>query len=102
MKTDRYRCEGNFRKISQNLAEIAFHLVAQSPLVCDRCAEEYVYPIDEQVILRVSDGCFEGDDLDVIEVFDHIIDFDKIINSEIETIRSDYHFCPKCKETQGE
>ena len=101
-ETERYQCEGTVRKISQKVVEMELHLLARSYLVCDRCAEEYEQDIDEQMTLRVADGYFEGDDLDVIEVFDHVIDFDTIAESEIETVRSDYHFCPKCKETQGE
>ena len=102
LKTEHYQCEGSFRKLSQKVVEIEFHLQAHSQLICDRCADRYGEDIDEQLTLRVSDGYFEGDDLDVIEVFDHVIDFDTIVKSEIEGVRSDYHFCPKCKETQGE
>lgn len=50
----------------------------------------------------MADGCFEGEDLDVIEVFDHCVDFDAVVSGEIEAYRSDYHICKKCKEIEGE
>jgi len=102
LKTDTYTCEGAFQKLSQKLVEIDFHLNAKSTLICDRCGDTYEDAIDENMKLKVADGCFEGEDLDVIEVFDHVVDFNAIVSGEIETIESDYHFCNKCKETQGE
>ncbi len=89
-------------KLSQKLVELDFHLDARSELVCDRCGESYEAHIDERLKLKVADGCFEGEDLDVVEVFDHFIDFDAIVSGEIEAIRSDYHFCNRCKQTEGE
>jgi len=102
LETEHYRCEGTFRKLSQKLVEVSFHLDAKSTLVCDRCGESYEAHIDQSQSLRIADGCFEGEDLDVIEVFDHYIDFDAIVSGEIESIRSDYHFCDTCKENEGE
>ena len=101
-ETERYRCEGIFRRLSHTVVEVELHLVAESTLVCDRCASSYRHPVDERMTLRVSDGCFEGDDLDVIEMFDQQINFDAIVTSELETIRSDYHLCTQCNETEGE
>lgn len=97
-----YKCEGNFRKLSQKLVEIDFHLDADTSLICDRCGARYDEKIDENIALKVADGCFEGEDLDVIEVFDHCVDFDAVVSGEIEAYRSDYHICKKCKEIEGE
>jgi uncharacterized metal-binding protein YceD (DUF177 family) len=102
LEREGYRCEGSFRKLSQKVVEITFHLSAESRLQCDRCASEYEHVIDEDMTLQIADGRFEGEDLDVIEFFDHVVDFDAIAVSEIETVRSDYHLCPACKENQGE
>ena len=102
LETEAYKCEGSFRKLAHKLVEIDMHLDATSELVCDRCGETFPHHIDENMKLRITDGYFEGEDLDVIEVFDHFVDFDTIVSGEIETIRNDYHICDKCKENQGE
>ncbi len=102
LETERYHCRGDFRRLSQKLVALDFHLKATDTLLCDRCGESFFHTIDEAMHLKVSDGYFEGEDLDVIEVFDHCVDFDTIVSGEIETVRSDYHFCEKCKENQGE
>ena len=36
----------------------------------------------------------------VIEVENHIIDFDDILNSELESLRSEYHICEECESLQ--
>ena len=104
IKNSTFISRGTFRKLSHKLALLDFHLYAPAKLVCDRCGSEYLHELDKKVSLKVSDGTFEGEDLDVIEFFDHYVDFDAIMTSEIEAEKSDYHFCPKCKnqETTGE
>ena len=104
IKKSTFISRGTFRKLSQRLVELNFHLYAPSMLVCDRCGEEYLHKMDQNISLKVSDGTFEGEDLDVIEYFDHYVDFDAIMLSEIEAEKSDYHFCPNCikQETTGE
>ncbi len=104
IKKSTFISRGTFRKLSQKLVELDFHLYAPTMLVCDRCGNEYLHKMDKKISLKVSDGAFEGEDLDVIEYFDHYVDFDAIMLSEIEAEKSDYHFCPNCKnqETTGE
>ncbi len=102
LENDLFSSKGSFRKLSADLVEIDFALNAQLLLVCDRCGQEHVLAIDEKMNLKVSDGSFEGEDLDVIENYDHIVDFDSIISGEIEAIKSDYHYCEKCNKISGE
>ncbi len=102
MKNEFFSAKGSFRKLSSTLVAIEFALSADLPLECDRCASEYMYRLDEKMSLKVSDGGYEGESLDVIECFDHFVDFDSVISGEIEAIRSDYHYCEKCNKTSGE
>ena len=104
IKNSTYICKGTFKRLSHNLVQVDFHLYAPSKLICDRCGSEYLHEMDEKMSLKVSDGTFEGEDLDVIEYFDHYVDFDAIMSSEIEAVKSDYHFCPQCmkEQTEGE
>ncbi len=51
----------------------------------------------KHLIFLLSDGIFnkESEDL-VIEIDNGIIDFDEIIQNEIASVQSDYHFCTEC------
>ena len=69
---------------------------------CDICGDAFDLEVDEKIALKVSDGISE-EDLDIIECQNHFVDFDEIVQSEISSIKADYHYCEKCKnEDQGE
>jgi hypothetical protein len=55
--------------------------------------------LDEKLELTLSDGIYDEDDnlLDVIEFFEGYIDIDEIIESEVASIKSDFHYCKDCK-----
>jgi len=102
IKNELFFSKGTFKKLSSNLVEIDFRLKADLSLICDRCGKEYLSSIDEMMILKVSDGSYESETLDIIESYDHFVDFDSVISSEIEVIKSDYHYCKNCNKTSGE
>jgi hypothetical protein len=60
---------------------------------CCKCGDEHYVNIDENQDFILSDGEFKGfnKNYDVIESFDGLIDFDYILDSEIELIRDDYN-----------
>ncbi len=89
--------EGTFKRDTSRLVRVSSNLSGQIDLQCDRCGEEFTSSIHEILVFKVSDGNFSGEDMDVIECENSIIDFDEIAQSEIEVIRSDYHYCDKCK-----
>ncbi|MFV0481708.1 MAG: DNA-binding protein [Campylobacteraceae bacterium] len=66
--------------------------------ICDRCGKDMVLDVNEKVEILISDGIYEGDtdEFDVVEFYDGLIDFDELLNSEIEAIKSDYHYCENC------
>lgn len=65
---------------------------------CDRCGDELDLNLNEKVNLLISDGVCKTKEegLDVIEFYEGVIDFNEILNSEIESIKSDYHYCDEC------
>ena len=65
-------------------------------LNCNRCGVEFSYDIDEDLLLWVNDGYYKGDEIDIIETHDGFVDLKKILISEIESIKSDYHYCGSC------
>jgi uncharacterized metal-binding protein YceD (DUF177 family) len=66
---------------------------------CDRCGEEFNLLVDEDLELFASDGIYEKDDsLDVIEFENGILNFETLLVSEVEAIKSDYHYCDNCNK----
>ena len=90
--------KGNFKKISNSMVVIEFKIDGCLSHPCDICAEDFELFFDENLKLTLNDGNYSGDDMDIIEIYDHFIDFDEIIGSEIEALKSDYHYCDKCKQ----
>lgn len=94
---------GFFGKVytkSSGLISCAGEIKGQSPHICDRCGEDIILNIDENINLLISDGIYkpkEEDEIEVIEFYDEVIDFSEILASEVEAIKSDYHYCDKCK-----
>lgn len=71
---------------------------------CDICADIYKEEVDHEITLFISDGTYTQDhqlneNLDVIELYDGFIDIDKLIESEIEMEKLDYHKCNSCKNS---
>ncbi len=89
--------EGSFKRDSSRLVSVNSLLSGQMSLQCDRCGEDFIHKVHEPLVFKVSDGNFSGEDMDIIECENSIIDFDEIALSEIEAIRSDYHYCDTCK-----
>lgn len=89
---------GEVSRISSKLFEIKAHLGGEITLVCDLSGEEYQKALDESLVLYISNGVWDTQsqsdlmtDFDVIEFFDGFIDFEYILQSEINSIKMDYH-----------
>lgn len=85
----------------RNLALLQAELSGEIILTCDICAEDFATMLNEKIEMLVSDGVYNGFDetFDVIEI-QETLDFDELIHSEIELIRSDYHSCENCKNQE--
>jgi len=68
---------------------------------CNKCAQDFKLPVNEEVEFFISDGIYEDEDnieLDVVESFNSTADLDELLNSEIELIKSDYNSCENCED----
>lgn len=100
INSDSVKFTGTFSKISTNLAKIDGIINGNIVVDCYRCGKEMLIELDEKSKFLVSDGIYkenEEDDLIVIEVEDHIVDFDELLQSEIESLRSEYYTCETCQ-----
>ncbi|MCE3047695.1 hypothetical protein LW138_06370 [Helicobacter sp. faydin-H17] len=88
---------GEVKRIDAKLFEIQSLLHGKISLICDRSGEEYQEQINENLVLFASNGIWDkqsqnkSDDFDVIEFFEGFIDFEYILQSEIDSIQMQYH-----------
>jgi uncharacterized metal-binding protein YceD (DUF177 family) len=97
------KLEGTFCKMSPTLAKVQATLVGPISVDCCRCGVEYTIELNEELDFLLSNRVYEDEsELEnlVIEIENDIIDFDEIIESEISSIRSDYHICTLCLENK--
>ena len=92
------KIEGTFCKISQSLVKVDAVLLGNTDIDCCRCGITEVIEVDEELHLLLSDGVYNKDESEylVIEIENNLIDFDEIIESELNSIKSDYHICKDC------
>ena len=92
------KIEGTFCKISQSLVKVDAELKGSTDVDCCRCGATEMIEVDETLHLLLSDGVYKKDESDylVIEIEDSLINFEDIIESELNSIRSDYHICDDC------
>ena len=92
------KIEGTFCKISQSLVKVDAELKGSTDVDCCRCGAAEMIEVDEKLHLLLSDGVYKKDESDylVIEIEDSLINFEDIIESELNSIRSDYHICDDC------
>ena len=66
---------------------------------CNRCGTSFDYLLEAALKLTISDQVIETkDDLDIIEFLDGKIDLAFILQSEINTLKSAYHYCEACEQ----
>ena len=92
------KIEGTFCRISQSLVKIDAVLKGSTDIDCCRCGITEQIEVDEELQLLLSDGLYKGDESEylLIEVENSLIDFNEIIESELNSIKSDYHICENC------
>ena len=92
------KIEGTFCKILQSLVKIDAVLKGSTDIDCCRCGVTEEIEVDEELHLLLSDGIYKNDESEylVIEVENSLIDFDEIIQSEVNSIKSDYLLCKDC------
>ena len=91
---------GKLEKKSKSLVQCVGKLEGTLTSQCDRCGEDISLHLDEKIDLFASDGLYESGDelLEVMEFFEESVDLDTILQSEVETLKSDYHYCSTCSE----
>lgn len=104
-ETNSVKIEGTFCRMSPTLVKMKSKLTGILTVDCCACGSEFEIELDEDLNFVISAGPFEAEarfEEIVIESMDEHIDFDEIINSELESIKSEYHTCIECEEASCE
>jgi len=90
---------GTLQKSGYHRVLLLGEMKGRVPVECNRCGKEFDYLFDTALKLTISDQIVEAkDDLDIIEFLDGNIDISFILQSEINTIKSEYYYCDQCHE----
>ena len=93
---------GTFSKISSKLAKINSKLIGNCDVDCCKCGVTFSIKIDNEIKFLVSDGIYSSEESEeefvIIEVEEHMMDFNEILHSEIESLKSEYYICDTCKK----
>jgi hypothetical protein len=91
---------GTFSKISETIAKINSKIIGNYKVECCKCASIIQKEINQEIIYTLSDSAIslkdEKENETIIEIYNHIVDFEDILNSELESIKSDYYICNVC------
>ena len=92
---------GTLKQIKKDLVECEAKIEGTLLTQCVRCAEDFQREIGDTLILKISDGIVSSsEDLDIIEMHEGCINFDEILQSEIESYHCEYNICDNCKNLE--
>jgi uncharacterized metal-binding protein YceD (DUF177 family) len=103
--SDSVKFSGIFSKISTKLVELASKLEGKLQVQCCRCGKDMDIGLSEENKFLLSDGIYKDENEDeriVIEIDEGIVDFDTILQSEINAYQSDFYICGECENDTQE
>ncbi len=88
---------GTLSKIDFNTVKLNGELNGNLEVCCDRCGIVFKTAIEQPINLELSQKARQNkDNLDIIEFLNGTIDLEYMLQSEIDSIKSSYHYCQKC------
>jgi len=88
---------GTLTKKSHHSVDMKAHVSGEISLDCVRCGKSFDYNLDNDLDLIISDKVVETQDsLDIIEFLDGVINIEDIVDSEINSLMSEYNYCDDC------
>ncbi|MBN2823836.1 MAG: hypothetical protein JXQ76_00815 [Campylobacterales bacterium] len=95
--------KGSLSKKSHHEVHLEANLSGDITLDCIRCGVSYLHRLDNGLDLILSDKVVETqDNLDIIEFLDGVINIEDIVDSEINSLESEYNYCSACTNSQEE
>jgi hypothetical protein len=101
IKKDNLEFCGDLKKLKMGLVECKAKINGSLRTTCVRCAEDFERLIDEDLMIKISDGMVStSEDLDIVEMDDGFVDLDMVLQSEIESYHCEYNICNNCLEDE--
>jgi uncharacterized metal-binding protein YceD (DUF177 family) len=98
IEEDGVEFEGSIQKSGYHRVQLLGEIGGAVELTCNRCGVHFDTTMDTPLKLTISDQIVEDKvDLDIIEFLDGEIDISFILTSEINTLKSEYHYCSQCE-----
>jgi len=89
--------EGKLQKSGYHRLELVGAIKGDVEITCNRCGVSFDSTMESSLKLTISDQIVEDKvDLDIIEFLDGEVDISFILLSEMNTFRSEYHYCDRC------
>jgi hypothetical protein len=95
--SDGIKFYGRGYRVGDNMVRCVGTMEGSFVHACDRCGQEFDKTINEKIDIYANDGIYSGNNPNIIEFFDHFVDFDAMLHSEIEAYKSSYLYCDKCE-----
>lgn len=95
--------DGTFYKISPSLVKIEACLKGNTSVNCNRCNKQILLQLNEEFYFLLSDGIYKNEsDESIIEIENGLINFEELVESELNSIKSDYYTCEECLQNSNE
>jgi len=95
--------DGTLLRVSPHEVEMTAEIEGEISLECDRCGKTFSDSVRFPLKLLLTDRPQKiSDNLDTIEFLNGEIDIAGILEGEINSYRSSYHYCPECRESDRE
>jgi len=92
--------DGSLQKSGHHRVALLGDIKGNTEVNCNRCGKALDCRVDIPLKLTISDQLVESkDDLDIIEFLDGWVDISFILQSEINTVKSEYHYCDECQDS---
>jgi len=100
MEADGVIFDGILQKSGSHRVSLLGEIEGTVAVQCNRCGSSFDYLYNAPLKLTISDQIIETkDDLDIIEFLDGEIDISFILTSEVNTLKSAYHYCKACEHS---
>ena len=90
---------GNAKKIDKDLVKSIGTMEGSFIHICDRCGDDFEKNVNQNFEIYASNGIYNEEKYDnLIEFFDTFINFDTMLQSELESLKCEYLYCEKCSK----
>ncbi|MFK5881697.1 MAG: DNA-binding protein [Sulfurospirillum sp.] len=97
VKQENIKFYGNAKKIDKNLVKSIGTMTGSFEHICDRCGDDFEKIVNQNFEIYASNGIHKEDEYDnLIEFFDAYVNFDTMLQSELESLKCEYLHCKKC------